>query len=81
VVHDLADRRVGRGCDLDEVETLLTGDLERLGKGLDPELRSVGTDQTDLTSANAIVDAGVVCGDCGITSRGCAADAKATADP
>jgi len=70
VVHDLADRRISRRGDLDQVETLLAGNLKRLGKGLDPELRSVGTDETDLTSADAIVDAGVVRGDCGITSRG-----------
>jgi len=70
VVHDLADRRISRRGDLDQVETLLAGNLKRLGKGLDPELRSVGSDQADLTSADAIVDAGVVRGDCGITSRG-----------
>jgi len=68
VVHDLADRRVGGGRDLDEVEPLLPGDLQRFGQGFDPELRAVGADQADLTSANAIVDAGLVCGDCGITS-------------
>ena len=54
---------------LNEVEALFPGDLQRFGKGLHAELRSVGTDQADLTSANAIVDAGFVCGDCGITSR------------
>jgi len=59
---------------------LFAGDLKRLGEGLDPELRSVGTDETDLTSADAIVDAGFVCGDCGITSRCSAADAKTAAD-
>jgi hypothetical protein len=33
-----------------------------------------------LTSADAVVDASVVCGQCGITSWIPAADAKATAD-
>ena len=50
------------------------------GRVFTPELRAVGADQADLASANAIVDAGVVCGQCGITSCCWAADAKATAD-
>ena len=44
------------------------------------QLRAVGADEADLASANAIVDAGVVCGQCGITSCRWAALAKATAE-
>ena len=69
VVHDLGHGRIGGGCDLDEVEPLLPSDLQSFGQRLYAVLRSVGTDQSDLTSADAIVDAGVVRGDCGITSR------------
>src|SRR6185503_5187274 len=80
VVHDLGHGRIGLGGDLNEVEPLLPGDLQRFGQRLHAVLRTVGADQSDLTSADAIVDAGLVCGDCGITSRSRAADAKTTAD-
>ena len=36
VVHDPADRRVGVGRDLDEIELLLAGMCERFGRGLTP---------------------------------------------
>src|SRR5207249_9155767 len=79
-VHDLADRRFGVGCDLDEVETGLSGDGERVGEASHSQLRAVGADEANLASANAIVDAGVVCGQCGITSCRSAAVAKTTAE-
>jgi hypothetical protein len=69
-VHDLADRRIGVGSDLDEIEPRLSRDLERFGQRLGSKLRAVGSDQADLTSADAVVDTGVVCGQCGITSSG-----------
>src|SRR5205085_263167 len=75
-VHDLADRRFGVGCDLDEVETGLSGDGERVREASHSQLRAVGADEANLASANAIVDAGVVCGQCGITSCRSAALAK-----
>jgi len=61
-VHDLADRRVGVGRNLYEIETLLSGDPERLRERFDSQLGAVAPDQADLTSADAVVDAGVVCG-------------------
>ena len=56
VVHDPADRRVGLGRHLDEVEIQLPGDGERLGQRLDPELLAVGIDEADLPGADPIVD-------------------------
>ena len=44
-----------RSRDLDEVEILLAGQLERLGQGLDAQLAAVGTDEADLTGADALV--------------------------
>ena len=57
VVHDLRDRRVGLGRDLDEVEVLAVGVLAGLVGGLDPELRAVVVDQADVRDADRIVDA------------------------
>ena len=60
VVHDPADRRVGLGGHLDEVEVELTGDGECLGQRLDADLRAVGSDEADLAGSDAIVDPGLV---------------------
>ena len=57
VIKDLADRRVGRGRDLDEIELDLSGERQCLGQGLYSQLGSVVTDQANLTNANALVDA------------------------
>ncbi len=62
VVHDPADRRVGHGGHLDEVEVELPGDGECLRQGLDAELRSVGADEADLPSSDPVVDPGLVVG-------------------
>ena len=59
VVHDPADRRVGHGGHLDEVEVLLPGEGERLRQGLDADLGSVGADQADLPSPDPVVDPGL----------------------
>src|SRR3954469_3929620 len=57
VVHDLGDRRVGLGCDLDEIEVLAVGVLARIVRGLDSELAAVVVDQPDAGGADRIVDA------------------------
>src|SRR5437763_9154456 len=57
VVHDLRDRRVGLGSDLDEVEVLGVGMLARLVGGLDTELGTVVVDQPDARDSDRIVDA------------------------
>ena len=56
-VHDPADGRGGGGRDLHEVEALLLGEHEGLGRGHDPELAAVLVDDTDLLGADAVVDA------------------------
>ena len=63
-----ADRRIGVGRDLDEVESLFPGHRERLGQRLHPVLGAVAADQQDLACTNAIVDAGVVSGQSGFSS-------------
>src|SRR5262245_47993689 len=75
-VHDPTHGRIGDRAHFDEVEALLTRDLERFGEWLHSQLRSIRGDQANLASANAVVDAGVVRSDCGITSWLQAADAK-----
>ena len=56
VVHDPAHRRVRHRCHLDEIEVETTSHPERIGNWLDPELASVGTDQSDLTGPDSVVD-------------------------
>jgi hypothetical protein len=74
-IHDPAHGRVGIGGDLDKIEAGFSRDLERFRQRLRAQLGPVGPDQADLTSADAIVDAGVVCGQF-ITSFCSATDAK-----
>ena len=47
---------------LDQVEVVLTGELQRLGQRLDAELLPVGADQANLTGPDAVVDPGLVVG-------------------
>jgi hypothetical protein len=61
VVHDPADRRVGVGRDLDQIELLLAGPGQRLGQGADPQLLAVGADEEDLAGSDAVVDPDLVC--------------------
>jgi len=56
-VHDAADRGVGPGCHLDEVEVELTGDGEGLGQQFDAELFAVGVYEADLAGTDAVIDA------------------------
>src|SRR5207253_2764380 len=57
VVHDLRDRRVGLGGDLDEVEILAVGVVAGLVGGLDSELAPVVVDQPHIGDADRVVDA------------------------
>ena len=62
VVHDPAHRRVGVGRHLDQVECLLTGERERLGQRLHPQLLTVAADQEHLAGPDPIVDPDLVSG-------------------
>src|SRR6266508_18384 len=58
VVHQLADRRLGERCDLDEVEVELVGHALG-GHGVhDAELLSVGTHDPDMGGPDPVVDPG-----------------------
>src|SRR5688500_2281959 len=56
VVHHLAYRRIGARRDLDQVEILAVGVLERLVRSLDPDLRAVGVDEANLGASDPLVD-------------------------
>ena len=57
VVHDPADRRVGHRGHLDQIELETPGQLQCFGDRLDPQLIAVRSDEADLTSSDAVVDA------------------------
>jgi len=57
VIHDLADRGVGGGGDLDEIEILLSRHVLGLLQGNDSDLAAVGADQAHLgDAADHVVD-------------------------
>ena len=56
VVHDLADGRVGRGGDLDQIHLLFAGHGQRLAGGHDTQLFAGGADHSDLFVANALIE-------------------------
>jgi hypothetical protein len=56
-VHDATNRRIGVRRDLDEIESLLLGYGQRLGRRHDAELRTVFVYHPHLTRADALVDA------------------------
>src|SRR5438105_5307111 len=56
VVHYPRDGRIRLGCHLDEVEVLVEGVLDRLRRGLDPELAPVLVDEPDAWGADRLVD-------------------------
>ena len=60
VVHDLADRRLRVGSDLDQVETLIVGDALGIADGEQAELRAIDANQTARRCSNLVVDAGVI---------------------
>jgi hypothetical protein len=57
VIHDLANGRVGVGCDLDKIEVQLAGQRQRVSNGSDAELATLGVDQPYLSDADPLVDA------------------------
>jgi hypothetical protein len=59
VVHELADRRLGHGSDLDEVELRVLGQTQCFADRHDADLLALGTDQADLGDADTVVDAGL----------------------
>ena len=61
VVHDPADRGVGVGRHLDQIELELPGVGKRFREWLDAELLALGTDEEDFASSNAVVDPDLVC--------------------
>ncbi len=59
VVHELADRRTGRGGYLDQVEICFLGQSQCVADGDDADLLSVRTDETNFWYADPIVDTGL----------------------
>ena len=57
VVHHPGDGRAGVGRDLDQVQALRTGEVERLHGRHDAELFALGADGADFANANRFVDA------------------------
>jgi hypothetical protein len=68
-VHNPADRRVGIGCHLHEVQVQLASYGERIGERLDTKLRPVRIDQANLSCPNTVIDPVLV----GVRCRGYAA--------
>ena len=58
VVHDATHGRARVGGDLDEVEVLVPGKLERVVAVLDPDLLTICANQAHLRYTNGLVDAG-----------------------
>jgi hypothetical protein len=59
IVEQPTDGRDAVGGDFDEIQIQLAGSLERLEGRENPQLLAVCTNQPNLTSANALVDAKV----------------------
>src|SRR5262245_32505678 len=59
-VHDAANRRVCRGGDLDEVETLRLGNRQRLRRRHDAELRSGVVDHANFPDPDPFVDTNAI---------------------
>jgi len=55
VIHQLADGRDSLGRDLDKIQTLLIGNLQRLIGRHDTELFTFGTDQSDLLVVDILI--------------------------
>ena len=56
VVQDAADRRLGFGRNLDQVQLLFPGDLQGLGDGEDADLVLFFVDQADFLGRDLLVD-------------------------
>ena len=77
VIHDPANGRVGVGRHFDEVEFEASGHPQRIGDRLDSELVAGGSDETDFTGSDAVVDAMLIatlfwsrCYDCSLLCNG-----------
>ena len=57
VVEDLANRRIGGGDDLDEVEACVVGDLLGFQHRDDPSILTFGVDQLNFIGADVAIDA------------------------
>jgi hypothetical protein len=57
VVHDATHRRLGLWRDFDEIKIKASGHTQRVGDRFDSELVATGSDETDFTAADAVVDA------------------------
>ena len=55
VIHDPADRRLGLGRDLDEVQAVLAGKREGLGRGHDAEQFFVLVDHPEFAGMDHLV--------------------------
>ena len=64
VIHDAAHRRLGVGCDLDQVETLLGSDTLGIRVGKDAELCAIDTNQANGGGADCVVDPRLLSGYC-----------------
>ena len=56
VVHDLADRGIGCGRDLDQVQILFCRDVQRRRRGHDAELSAVAPNEADLLIPDVLID-------------------------
>ena len=56
VILDAADRRNRIGRNLNQIQSTLAGDLQRLKRGQDAELFAVFIDDTDFAGANPVVN-------------------------
>lgn len=56
-IHDLTDRRIGIGRDLDQIQTCILCHNKRARRGYDPNVFAVGANQADFRAPDAIIDA------------------------
>ena len=63
VVHDLTNGRIGLGRDLDQIQSAIVRDLLRVAGGMDPQLRTVGINETNLWVSNFFVQLKFLCAD------------------
>ena len=57
VVHDLADRWLGSGCNLDQIKICVERELAGVLDTDDAYLLTIGTDKTDLRNSDTLIDA------------------------
>jgi hypothetical protein len=57
VIHDLADRRIGVGRNLNQIKTGLRGQIHGAGRGDNTNVFTFGADQADFGGPDAFIDA------------------------